>query len=87
MSSDSFSGEALYSGFIIIRTVFQPPASRFEARSSLTRRVKAEIVSPYYRILINTGIGNLTVPLVTASGRRAGSTRQVGKHKKPLLPL
>ena len=48
---------------------------------SVTRLVKAEIVSPY------TGMGNLTVPLITASGRQTGSTRQVGKHKKPLSPL
>ena len=35
------------------RTIFQPPVSRFEARS-LTHLVKAEIVSPYFGIPINT---------------------------------
>ena len=54
---------------------------------SVTRLVKAEIVSPYYGILINTGMGNLTMPLITASGRQMDSTRKVGTHKKLLLPL
>ena len=36
---------------------------------SLARLVKAEIVSPYSRILINTGMGNPTVPFITALGR------------------
>ena len=30
--------------------------------------VKAEIVSPYYGILINTGMGNPTAPLITVLG-------------------
>ena len=38
---------------------------------SVTRLVKAEIVSPYYGILINTGMGNLTTPLTVALGKQA----------------
>ena len=34
---------------------------RFEMRFPLARLVKAEIVSPYSGILINTGVGNPTV--------------------------
>ena len=48
---------------------------------SVTRVVKAEIVSPYYGILINTGMGSQTAPLIAASGEQAGSTRQVGGAK------
>ena len=33
---------------------------------SLTRLVKAEIMSPYDGILINTGVGNPTAPPITA---------------------
>ena len=36
--------------------------------SFLTRLVKAEIVSPYYGILINTGMGNPTAPPIMALG-------------------
>ena len=35
---------------------------------SLARLVKAEIVSPYSGILINTGVDNPTVPLIMALG-------------------
>ena len=35
---------------------------------SLARLVKAEIVSPYPGILINTGVGNPTAPFITALG-------------------
>ena len=44
---------------------FEPFSSavlRFEMRFPLARLVKAEIVSPYCGILINTGVGNPTVP-------------------------
>ena len=37
----------------------------------MTRLVKAEIVSPYYGILIDTGMGNLTTPLTVALGKQA----------------
>ena len=38
---------------------------------SLTRLVEAEIMSPYHGILINTGVGNPTVPLITVLGEQA----------------
>ena len=34
----------------------------------LARLVEAEIISPYHEILINTGVGNPTVPLIAALG-------------------
>ena len=70
------------SGLFNISNHFSPPASRFEARPLLIRLVKTEIVSAYHGILINTAMGNPTVPSITASGERAGSTRQVGRCKK-----
>ena len=36
---------------------------------SLTRLVKAEIMSPYHGILINTGMGNPPVPSIVALGK------------------
>ena len=47
---------------------------------SLTRLVKAEIVSPYHEILINTGMGNPTTPLIVALGKQAIPNRQVGRR-------
>ena len=47
---------------------------------SVTRLVKAEIMSPYYGILINTGMGNLTVPLTVALGKQAIPNGQVGRR-------
>ena len=41
----------------------------FEARLPLARLVEAEIMPLYYGILINTGVGNPTVPLITTLGR------------------
>ena len=46
----------------------------------LTRLVKAEIVSPYHGILINTGMGNLTPPLIMALGKQVILNGQVGRH-------
>ena len=43
--------------------------SAFSEAVSLARLVEAEIVSPYSGILINTGVGNPTVSLITALGR------------------
>ena len=43
--------------------------SAFSEAVSLARLVKAEIVSPYFGILINMGIGNPTTPLTVALGR------------------
>ena len=55
----------------------------FEMQFPLARLVKAEIVSPYCRILINTGMGNLTSPgqnalswSLSRNGRNNGSTLQ-----------
>ena len=47
---------------------------------SLTRLVKAEIVPPYYGILINMGMGNLTTPLIVVLGKQAIQNGQVGRH-------
>ena len=41
----------------------------FSEAVSLARLIKAEIVPPYSGILINTGVGNLTAPLIAALGR------------------
>ena len=46
----------------------------------LTRLVKVEIVSPYHGILINTGMGNLTTPLIVALGKQAILNGQVGRR-------
>ena len=43
--------------------------SAFSEAVSLARLVKAEIVSPYSGILINTGVGDPTAPLITVLGR------------------
>ncbi len=43
--------------------------STFSEVVSLARLVKAEIVSRYSGILINTGVGNPTAPLITMLGR------------------
>ena len=43
--------------------------SMFREAVLLARLVEAEIVSPYSGILINTGVGNPTAPLITALGR------------------
>ena len=43
--------------------------SAFSEAASLARLVKAEIVSPYSGILINTGVGNPTALLTVALGR------------------
>ena len=39
-------------------------------------------VPPFYGILINTDVGNPTAPLITALGRQASFTRQVGTHNR-----
>ena len=52
-----------------IRIVLLSHLSAFSEAVSLARLVKAEIVSPYCGILINTGVGNPTAPLIAALGR------------------
>ena len=48
-------------GPVIIRTAFLNQPRTYREAVFLTRLVEAEIVSPYHRILINTGMGNPTV--------------------------
>ena len=48
--------------------LFSSAVPRLEMRFPLARLVKAEIVSPYYGILINTGMGNPTVPFTQPLG-------------------
>ena len=47
---------------------FSSAVPRSETRLSLARLVKAEIVSPYCGILVNTGLGNPTVPFTQPLG-------------------
>ena len=49
-----------------IRIVLLSHLSAFSEVVSLARLVEVEIVYPYSGILINTGMGNPTVPLITA---------------------
>src|SRR3954471_15603752 len=49
---------------------------------SLARLVKAEIVCPFYGILINTDVGNPTAPFTMALGRQASFIWQVGTHNR-----
>ena len=55
-------------GQAFIRIVLLFHLSAFSEAVSLARLVKAEIMSPYLGILINTGMGNPTVPLIMALG-------------------
>ena len=55
-------------GQAFIRVVSLSHLSALCEAVSLARLVKAEIVSPYSRILVNTGVGNPTAPLITALG-------------------
>ena len=56
------------SGHYIEPFLFVVP--HFEMRFPLARLVKAEIVSPYCGILINTGVGNPTVPSIRPLGNK-----------------
>ena len=51
---------------VIISNHFLAFRSMFQDAVLLARLVKAEIVSPYCGILINTGLGNPTVPFCTS---------------------
>ena len=55
-------------GHAFIRIVLLFHLRVFSEAVSLARLVKAEIVSPYSGILINMGVGNPTVPLITTLG-------------------
>ena len=48
-------------GQVFIRIVLLSHLNAFSKAVSLARLVKAEIVSPYYGILIDTGVGNPAV--------------------------
>ena len=52
--------------------------SAFSEAVSLARLVKAEIVSPYSRILINTGVGNPIVHVGMYSQTKANPKRSQG---------
>ena len=69
-----------HQGQVFIQIVLLSHLSAFRKVVSLARLVKAEIVSPYSGILINTGVGNPTAPFTTALGRKASFTRLVGMH-------
>ena len=47
----------------------------------MARLVEAEIVSSYNGILINTGVGNPTVPSIVALGRISVFSGQVGRRR------
>ena len=53
---------------VIIRTVFLNQHHTYREVVFLTRLVKTEIMSAYHGILINTGVGNPTTPLIMALG-------------------
>ena len=55
-------------GQVFIQIVLLFHLNAFSEVVSLARLVKAEIVSPYSGILINTGVGNPTVPFTQPSG-------------------
>ena len=56
-------------GPVIIQTVLSAYPNTIYEALSLARLVEAEIVSPDFGILINTGVGNPTAPSITALGR------------------
>ena len=57
-----------FHGPVIIRTVFLNQHCTYREAIFLTRLVKAEVVSPYHGILINTDVGNPTAPSITTLG-------------------
>ena len=70
-SADNFLDDVimpLQSGHYSNRFSTTNQSTYYEA-VSLTCLVKAEIVSPYHGILINTGMGNPTVPSIVAFGK------------------
>ena len=66
-------------GQAFIRIILLSLLSAFSEAVSLARLVKAEIVSPYSRILINTGVGNPTVPVGTSPLSKASPERSRGR--------
>ena len=68
-SADVFHSVTSCYGQAFIRIILLFHLSVFSEAVTLVRLVKAEIVSPYSEILINTGMGNPTAPLTAAHGR------------------
>ena len=62
-SADNFLYCDITSARSLLQKVSCPAVPCFEARFLLARLIEAEIVSPYCGILINTSVGNPTVPL------------------------
>ena len=60
---------------VFIQIILLPHLSTFSEAVSLAGLVKAEIVSPYSGILINTGMGNPTVPVGMFSQSKASPKR------------
>ena len=56
-------------GLAFIRIVLLFHLSVFSEAVSLAHLVKAEIVSPYFGILVNTSVGNPTTQLIASLGR------------------
>ena len=58
--------------YVMARSLFEPffktSYCTYCEAVFLARLVEPEIVSPYHGILINTGVGNPTAPLITALG-------------------
>ena len=83
--------------YVIIRPLFQivflACYSTFREAVLLARLVEAEILSPYHRILINTGVGNPTAPLTRRLGNKQVSRASEEAHdfyclyKETRIPL
>ena len=71
-SADNFLDDVIcHYGQVITQTVliFTTSQSAYCEAVSSTRLVKAEIMSPYHGILINTGMGDPTRPSIVVFGR------------------
>ena len=79
-SADNFLQHDITFDRSYFQTAFMFDAPLPETQLPLARLVKAEIVSPYRGILINTGMGNPTVPSIMAHGNQAILNRQVGRR-------
>ena len=66
-------------GQAFIRIILLFHLSVFSEAVSLAHLVKAEIVSPYSGILINTDVGNPTAPVATPPPSEASSKRSRGR--------
>ena len=73
-----FRSVTSHHGQAFIRIVLLSHLSAFSEAVSLACLVEAEIVSPYSGILINTGVGNPTVPVGMSSQTKASPKRSRG---------